>query len=139
LKKFILSWSPVLAWCGLIFGLSSIPDLGTGLGVWDLLLRKTAHAGEFGVLAALFCRALSGSGDFSVRFLFWSAFVFCVLYAISDEFHQSFVQGRFGTAFDVSVDSAGALAVCFFQRHRARERDLPVRGPHKEPYRMPLV
>jgi hypothetical protein len=42
----------------LIFVLSAQPDLSTGLGFWDFLLRKLAHAGVFGVLALLRLRAL---------------------------------------------------------------------------------
>jgi VanZ family protein len=32
-----------------------------------------------------------------------------LLYAISDEYHQTFVPGRNGTAVDVTVDMVGAL------------------------------
>jgi len=46
-------WLPVLVWAALIFALSSVPDLGTGLGTWDLVLRKLAHTGEYAVLGAL--------------------------------------------------------------------------------------
>ena len=51
-------WLPVVLWAALIFTFSSIPSLGTGLGTWDLVLRKLAHAAEFGVLGALLFRAL---------------------------------------------------------------------------------
>ena len=50
-------WLPVVAWAALIFALSSVPDLGTGLGGWDLVLRKLAHAAEYAVLGALLARA----------------------------------------------------------------------------------
>ena len=51
-------WAPVVLWAAVIFAFSSVPDLGTGLGTWDLVLRKIAHAGEFAVLGALLLRAL---------------------------------------------------------------------------------
>ena len=51
-------WSPVVLWAAVIFALSSVSDLGTGLGTWDLVLRKLAHAAEFAVLGALLLRAL---------------------------------------------------------------------------------
>ncbi|PHS31770.1 MAG: hypothetical protein COA82_09845 [Alkaliphilus sp.] len=36
-------------------------------------------------------------------------FVFCVLYAISDETHQIFVPGRSAQISDVLIDSVGAI------------------------------
>jgi VanZ family protein len=101
-------WLPVLVWAALIFALSSVPDLGTGLGGWDLMLRKLAHAGEFAVLGALLARAL-GAG--------WLAFAVGVLYGVSDEVHQSFVAGRQGSPVDVAIDAVGvALGVLLWRR-----------------------
>lgn len=37
---------------------------------------------------------------------------FCLLYGISDEFHQSFVPGRFVSVLDVVADTVGPLLVC---------------------------
>ena len=93
------TWGPVVAWCGLIFFFSSIPDLKTPLA-HDYPLRKAAHLFEYAVLFALLRRAAVGRAR---------AFAFCVLYAVTDEFHQSFVPGRRGAASDVLVDAAGAL------------------------------
>ena len=82
-------WLPVVAWAALIFAFSSVPDLGTGLGGWDLVLRKLAHAAEYAVLGALLVRATGRAG---------LAFALGALYAVSDEVHQSFVPGRLGVA-----------------------------------------
>jgi VanZ family protein len=90
----------VVAWAALIFALSSVPDLGTGLGGWDVVLRKIAHAAEFAILAALLVRALRRTG--------W-AIALGIAYAISDEVHQSFVEGRQGTVLDVGIDSLGVV------------------------------
>ena len=101
-------WLPVVAWAALIFTLSSIPDLGTGLGTWDLVLRKLAHAGEYAVLGALLLRALGRA---------LPAFALGVAYAISDEIHQSFVEGRRGAPLDVLVDAVGVgLGMLAWQR-----------------------
>ena len=95
-------------WAGLIFALSSVPDLGTGLGGWDLVLRKLAHAAEFGVLGALLVRALSAP---------WPAFLLGAAYAVSDEVHQSFVEGRMGSPLDVVIDAVGVgFGVVLWQR-----------------------
>jgi VanZ family protein len=91
-------WLPVVAWAGLIFALSSVPDLGTGLGGWDLVLRKLAHAAEYAVLGALLLRALRAEAP---------AFAAGVAYAISDELHQHFVPGRRGAPLDVLIDAVG--------------------------------
>ena len=90
----------MVAWAALIFVLSSIPDLGTGLGGWDLVLRKIAHAAEYAILAALLVRALRRPG---------LAIALGVAYAISDEIHQSFVTGREGAPLDVVIDSVGVV------------------------------
>jgi VanZ family protein len=90
----------VVAWAALIFAFSSVPSLGTGLGTWDLILRKLAHATEFAILAALLVRALRSPA--------W-AIMLAVAYAVTDEIHQSFVSGRHGAPLDVVIDSAGVV------------------------------
>ncbi|HWG56037.1 MAG TPA: VanZ family protein [Gaiellaceae bacterium] len=96
-------WLPVVAWAALIFALSSVPDLGTGLGTWDLVLRKIAHTVEYAILGLLLLRALG-------RPHLAAAFALGVLYAASDEFHQSFVEGRRGSPLDVLIDAVGVAA-----------------------------
>ena len=91
-------WLPVLAWAAVIFAFSSIPSLSTDLGVWDLVLRKLAHATEYAILGALLVRALRR----------WpAAFALGVLYAVTDELHQTFVPGRAGRPLDVLIDTVG--------------------------------
>jgi VanZ family protein len=103
-RRFLL-WTPVAAWCLLIFIFSSIPNLGSGLE-YDFFLRKAAHMGEYAVLFLLLRRAFRGtfpSGAWSC----W-AIALSVLYAMTDEYHQSFVPGRCGRWSDVGIDAAGA-------------------------------
>ena len=110
--SFVRNWLPVLAWAALIFAFSSVPDLGTGLGGWDLVLRKIAHVAEYAILGALLARATGRTG---------LAFGLGTLYAISDELHQSFVPGRVGAPLDVAVDAVGvAIGVALWQLARAR-------------------
>jgi VanZ family protein len=94
------AWLPVIAWAALIFALSSIPDLGTGLGTWDTILRKGAHVTEYAILGLLLLRAVGREVP---------AFLIGVAYAITDEVHQRFVQGRHASPIDVAIDSAGIL------------------------------
>jgi len=98
--RVLSAWLPVVLWAGLIFGLSSMPDLGTGLGGWDLLLRKIAHALEYAILGYLLLRA-TGREPMAVAA--------GAAYAVSDEVHQTFVAGRQGAPRDVLIDTVGVL------------------------------
>lgn len=88
----------MVAWAGLIFGLSSIPGLSSGLGTWDEVLRKGAHLTEYAILGLLLMRALGRE---------LPALLVGVAYAASDELHQHFVAGRHGSPVDVAIDTAG--------------------------------
>ncbi|MDX6411676.1 MAG: hypothetical protein QOE91_1192 [Gaiellaceae bacterium] len=99
-SRTLTHWVPVVLWAALIFALSSVSHLSSGLGTWDLFLRKGAHITEYAILALLLARALEREVP---------AFVLGVLYAASDEVHQSFVRGRHGAPLDVAIDSIGLL------------------------------
>ena len=110
--SFVRDWLPVILWAALIFALSSVPDLGTGLGGWDLVLRKLAHAAEYAILGALLVRATGRAG---------LAFGLGALYALSDEIHQNFVPGRHGAPLDVAIDAVGvAVGIVLWQSVRTR-------------------
>ena len=109
MQAAVWRWGPVVAWAALIFGLSSISDLGTGLGTWDLVLRKIAHAAEFAVLGFLLYRALRRGG--------W-ALALGIAYAASDELHQHFVPGREGSPLDVLIDAVGVAVGVYVGRLR---------------------
>jgi VanZ family protein len=104
-------WLPVIAWAAVIFVLSSIPNLATGLGFWDTVLRKGAHLTEYAILGALLLRALHRPGP---------ALALGVAYAASDELHQHFVRGRHGSPLDVLLDSVGVtIGILVLRRVRA--------------------
>jgi VanZ family protein len=110
-------FGPPLALMALIFFFSAQPDLGTGLGVWDTILRKAAHMAEYGLLWYLWHRALERPTP-------WPAAVITLAYAASDELHQSFVEGRHGTPVDWLIDAAGvAIAIALYTRRRAAARE----------------
>ena len=103
-------WLPVVAWAALIFVLSSVPDLSTGLGTWDTILRKGAHVTEYAIFGLLLARAIGRE---------LPAFLLGVGYAIMDEIHQHFVTGRHSSPIDVAIDSTGVLiGVLVFVRAR---------------------
>jgi VanZ family protein len=93
-------WLPVVIWAAVIFAFSSIPSLSTGLGTWDLVLRKLAHGAEYAILGGLLYRWLS---SVPLAILAGSA------YAATDELHQSFVPGRAGLVTDWLIDTAAVV------------------------------
>lgn len=108
-------WLPVVVWAAVIFAFSAVPSLGTGLGTWDLLLRKLAHVTEYAILGALLARAVQGRLTL--------AFALGVAYAITDEIHQTFVPGRAGRPLDVAIDAVGvALGILAWRQLARRAR-----------------
>jgi len=98
----------------LIYYLSSIP--GDELGPDTLtinLIKKTGHFIIFGVLAVLYLSTLKGSKQLSETgiVLFMLSLFLTLLYAVSDEYHQSFTPGRHSSGYDVAIDFCGALTV----------------------------
>ena len=79
----------------------------------DHPVRKTAHALEYALLGVLMTGILYSEkikkGLKANRLFFVIPWVLCILYAASDEFHQTFVPGRSGQFSDIGLDSAGAL------------------------------
>lgn len=117
-RTAVVSWIPVVLWMGVIFLLSSIPDLKSGMQpLWDLILRKFAHAGEYAILGWLAYRALVVSGVPRHRAVA-VGIVFGALYAASDEFHQTFVPGRHGAVIDATIDLFGVLFGVLMGRRR---------------------
>lgn len=112
MKRRALRGLLALAWMGLIFWLSAQPDLPHAPEPWlDVTVKKAGHAVLYGVLAWLYRGALQGDGPPSGRARLL-AFGLAVLYAVTDEIHQSFVPGRTPSPWDVVIDGVGAaLAV----------------------------
>ena len=111
--RVVSRFAPPLLLMGLIFFLSAQPDLSTGLGTWDLILRKLAHMAEYGLLWLLWWRAL-GYGNPALPA------AIAIGYSITDELHQTTVEGRHGTPVDVLIDSTGVLLAYLAVRVRAR-------------------
>ena len=120
---------PLLA-MGVVFFLSAQTSDPVDRAWWDVLLRKGAHVTEYAVLTALWWRALRGLG---LRFPVAAAMAISLGYAATDEFHQTFVDGRTGTPVDVLIDSAGiaiaAMAIAVLRlRAPADPRALAAEG-----------
>lgn len=109
----------LLGWLVLIFLFSS--DLFSAehteqVLVYDFLnvfVRKCAHMVEYAILMYLWFRSLYTVRERFSRTVIVSV-VLSVLYAASDEWHQSFVPSRDGTITDVGWDATGAILMGLF-------------------------
>ena len=131
MRLFLKYWTPVLIWLGVIsvasgdlmsaehtsrfigpFLLWLNPDISTGtIAEFQFCVRKAAHVTEYAILALLLCRAVfcKATANAARSLLFVGVWIACVFVAASDEFHQSFVESRGASVWDVMIDSAGAI------------------------------
>lgn len=126
--KKIKYFIPAILWMGLIFFFSSqngtasdsnsyflINLLGKiginisssiGLSVANFIVRKTAHVTEYFIL---FMLLYFGFKKIYLKNIIIYPAIITILYSISDEFHQLFIEGRSGRIKDVFIDSIGIL------------------------------
>lgn len=134
-KRNVINIMLVLTWMSIIFIFSSQDgsestdkskiviyifnyiglDLNSILGdTADFVVRKGAHMTEYFILIMLIQRTLNLKYTLNKSLLF--ALGLTVLYACSDEYHQTFVQGRCGQVKDVLIDTCGALIYVFIRQ-----------------------
>lgn len=138
MKRKISTWLPVILWMLIIFIFSAqpastsskmsgsvmqfvisiidvtpIPEI-LGENLLHTLVRKTAHFSIYLVLGALVLRAGNREG-WSRKYIY--TFAICLLYAMTDEFHQLFIPGRSGQIEDVLIDSSGSCLGIFLMKH----------------------
>jgi VanZ family protein len=111
-------WLPPLVLMGVIFFVSHQPSLDSGLGVIDLIGRKLIHFAEYALLCFLWWRPLA-TVTTPRQAALW-AFLVASGYAVTDEYHQTFIDGRHGSPLDWAIDAAGAAAAAL--RLRSRDR-----------------
>jgi VanZ family protein len=106
--KIIKFWVFPVVWMGFIYFLSSFHKLQVSQVGWeDFVTRKIAHMTEYCVLYVLLFRAFKNYYNFSFRKLIFYSLLITFLYAISDEYHQTFVTGRTGKFTDIFIDLLG--------------------------------
>jgi VanZ family protein len=126
--KQLAIWIPPVAWMAVVLAMSSAQmsaeNTGSILGpllAWlglqpaqvgliHGLIRKAAHLTEYGILGALWRRALVRSEVVRPAVGAWLALAVSVACAVVDETHQSVLPSRTGAAGDVVLDSLGAVA-----------------------------
>lgn len=82
-------------------------------GKISFAVRKTGHFGEYGILAVLWSLLLLSFKKVRnmkkyIPLVFPT--LICFIYAVTDEFHQGFVDGRTPKVLDVLIDTAGGIA-----------------------------
>jgi len=105
-RDFILKWIPALVVMGVIFWFSSQPSDALPDFNWaDRVVKKGGHMLGYGFLALSYWNAFDWKKE--KRWLVW---MFTILYAMTDEFHQTFTPGRHPSIWDVLIfDNFGAL------------------------------
>ena len=106
LTRIVPRWLPALTVMAVTFYFSSQPSTSLpDFGGLDYLVKKSGHAAGYALLALALWHALEWRRD--RRWLTW---LLTVLYAATDEFHQTFTAGRHPSFWDVAVfDNLGAL------------------------------
>jgi VanZ family protein len=132
-RFFLKYWLPVLLWMSLIFVGSTdllsgsrtarflapilhwlFPHLAaSGLDQMQFIIRKLGHLTEYAILALLIWRLIN---HYQFRTLHprleiqaIQAWVLATIYAVTDEYHQSFYRSRFASPWDVAIDATGAM------------------------------
>ncbi|HWR58400.1 MAG TPA: VanZ family protein [Thermodesulfovibrionales bacterium] len=129
-NRILIYWSPVILWMGFIFWMSSgtfssdntssiikpfllflFPRISPQeIDMVHGIIRKCGHVGEYFILGLLLFRAFrAGSNESRMRRWTSSAFLVVLLYAASDELHQSFVATRTASFFDIAIDAVGGV------------------------------
>jgi len=128
MKKFfhiVPRWFPALLMMAAIFYFSSQPgDSLPDFFSWDRVVKKSGHAIGYGLLALSYFHWLRYN-----RKRYWLAWLAAVLYAATDEFHQSFVAGRSSSVLDViifdNLGAAFALYLYFVYRRNHEKETYP--------------
>ena len=137
-------YAPLIVWMILIFlfSTSGMSASNTSLIVRPLLLwlfpdiseerlnfahfivRKTAHFTEYAILALLAARAFISSSRLSLRRRWLAAsLLLVVVYALADEYHQTFVPTRTGSIYDSFIDITGGLTALILLMLWHRRKD----------------
>ena len=98
------------------------------LNLIHFMIRKAGHFSEYAIFALLAARAFrTSSRELLRKRWFWASLSLVVIYALGDEFHQSFVPSRTASIYDSMIDTFGgltALALLTIRKHRSHGQDL---------------
>lgn len=122
IKKILSAYLPPIIWAALIFFLSAQNKLPSApRPILDLILKQGAHVGVYAILHFLMWRAIKITSDqpsqMKLKFI---PLITVFLYALTDEFHQSFIPGREATWVDIGFDSIGII-ISHYLTHRQKQ------------------
>lgn len=124
-KHPVLRWLPALLMMVAIFVFSATPTKNLQFNWLQHIFNKSGHVIGYTLLTLSYWRAFR----FSKKSL-WLAWLLALLYAATDEYHQSFVPGRHPAAFDVLVyDNAGALIAVWIAYFLTKQKQPIHEGP----------
>ena len=119
-SSFVL-WAPPVVWAGAIFFLSSQPVLPSlDLSYADFFFKKSAHMAAYAGLYYLVRKAIWGSFPTLSKYdwrVWLLPLLICIIYAFTDEFHQSFTPNRTASLRDVGYDFLG-MSFVFLRQYR---------------------
>ncbi len=123
-RTFVALWGPFVGALVVVFWLSSLSRVPGANHYWDKMLHGVGYA----VLGVLALRAFHGGFErLRLKPTLYAALA-VILWAVSDEFHQSFVPGRDASPLDVFADAVGfVLAVLLFAT--LTRRSAPAKRP----------
>jgi len=109
MKEWVFRWGPAILIMGLIFFASStaesdIPDFGR----LDFFAMKGGHLVGYALLGGAFLHGISRGSSINVSKII-TAMILVIIYAASDEWHQSFTPGRNPSLSDILIDTAGGF------------------------------
>jgi VanZ family protein len=105
ISVFLHRWGPALVMMAIIFFFSSLPSYNVpDFGKFEFSVKKGGHA-----LGYLLLGRACLHGFRPGKKAPWLAWGLCIVYAITDEIHQSFVPGRSPRVLDVGIDALGTL------------------------------
>jgi VanZ family protein len=114
---------PVVAYCCGIFYLSS---LSTVPATFTIVPDKVGHVILYGALGLLVALYFKRNHDLETIPIWGLTAAFCLIYGISDEFHQYFVEGRCAEIGDVIADLIGGLFGGVLSTELTRKKLFPV-------------
>lgn len=123
--KKLIKWLALIVWLIIIFLFSQqphsgeathsiieqlLPNLKTNniVDIINFIIRKLAHLTEYFILTLLTISLLKEYTK-QEKIILISSLLFCFLYALSDEYHQSFIAGRGSSMKDVLIDTLGGI------------------------------
>jgi len=118
-KTWFWNWVPALVMMAVIFWFSSRPSSELPNFNWaDGIIKKSGHVIGYALLAFFNWYGLGLNTE--KRGTAWQL---TILYALTDEYHQSFVAGRHPSIWDVLIfDNLGALLSLWLAEKRLKQK-----------------